>query len=81
MRIEFSRCDGCGERHPSGRLDAVLLDEEGSAASDEAYCRRCFPSFAKVAGDRWRPSDCSFSLDLVLDVLPALTRAVRRLFR
>ncbi len=51
---ELSKCDGCGQLTDANLLDAVLLDPDGNQASDQAYCRWCFPKFVRVAHDTWQ---------------------------
>ena len=47
------KCDDCGELTPINLLDAVLLDPDGNAASDELYCEKCWPKHKVVPNDRW----------------------------
>ncbi len=42
------KCDECGELTPINLLDAVLLDPDGNAASDELYCEKCWPKHKVV---------------------------------
>lgn len=46
---------GCGKPTDAALLDAVMLDEDGNRASDEAYCRTCWPRFQRIPIDQWRP--------------------------
>ena len=48
------RCADCGRKMPLHLLDAVLLDERGSKASEALYCKTCWPRHKKIEGDEWR---------------------------
>lgn len=52
---DWGNCDDCKRRLPARLLDAVLLSEDESEASTEAYCERCWPRHKKIAHDEWRP--------------------------
>jgi hypothetical protein len=55
MINDLAQCGRCGNTMPARLLDAVLLNQEGNEASEEAYCEACFPSVRVIAADRWRP--------------------------
>ena len=48
-------CGRCKRWMHPHLLDTVLLDANGSDASEKAYCRRCHPHVRVVDADRWRP--------------------------
>lgn len=44
-------CGKCKRVFAARLVDAVLLDEDGNDASDEAYCRDCWPSMKRISWD------------------------------
>jgi hypothetical protein len=55
MRPIMSSCDDCGKVTEARLLDAVLLKDDESEASSQAYCKDCWPKHKRVAHDEWRP--------------------------
>lgn len=47
-------CDDCGRMFDIDDLDPVLLDEHGAEASDEIYCRACWPRHKRISYDQYR---------------------------
>jgi MinD superfamily P-loop ATPase len=52
--IDRSPCDRCGKLFNHTELDAVFLCEDRSIASEEAYCKTCFPHMRVFAWDYWQ---------------------------